>query len=178
MIHIETARLVLRNYRTSDFEDIKKYFANEEVSRYEDFYPMTDEQIKRIIHDWKDMDNRLVAELKSARTVIGSIGYWTDDEGHHCIDYDFNPDYSKTGYATEAGQALLCYMFETIGINSVYGDCDIQNISSWKLLERLGFRRIQRLDNQSYKNDKSGNPILISTFLYELDKSCFERFNR
>ena len=60
-----------------------------------------------------------------------------------------------------------------MGIRAIYGDCDVQNVSSWKLLERLGFQRINKLDNQSYKNDKNGNPILISTFLYGLDKDQF-----
>ncbi len=48
-------------------------------------------------------------------------------------------------------------------------------VSSWKLLERLGFQRIRQLDNQSYKNDEIGNPILISTFLYELDKAKYNK---
>ena len=48
MIFIETKRLILRNYQTGDFADIRAYFSNEEVSRYEDFYPMTDAQIAEI----------------------------------------------------------------------------------------------------------------------------------
>ncbi len=171
LISIETDRLLLRNYRVTDFEDIIKYFSNEEVSRYEDFYPMSEEQVRNIITEWKDMDNRLVAELKSKRNVIGSVGYWIDDEGHYCIDYDFNTEYCGKGYATEASNALVHYLFESMGINTIYGDCDVQNVSSWKLLERLGFQRISQFDNQSYKNDENGNPILISTFLYKLDKA-------
>ena len=170
MIHIETERLIIRNYKTTDFKDVFAYFSNEEVSRYEDFYPMSEEQVRDIINEWKDMDNRLVAELKSKNIVIGSIGYWTDDEGHHCIDYDFNPAYGGHGYATEAGEALVRYMFENVGVGAVYADCDVQNVSSWKLLERLGFERMEQLDNQSYKNDKDGNPIIISTYLYGLKK--------
>ena len=177
MITIETSRLLLRNYRVTDFEDIIKYFSDEEVSKFEDFYPMSGEQVKNIITEWQDMDNRLVAELKSKQNVIGSIGYWIDDEGHYCMDYDFNPEYCGQGYATEAGNALIRYLFESVGISTIYGDCDVRNISSWKLLERLGFNRIRRLDNQSYKNDKNGNPILISTFLYELDKAQFNLSN-
>ena len=65
MITIETSRLLLRNYRVTDFEDIIKYFSDEEVSRFEDFYPMSEKQVKNIITEWQDMDNRLVAELKS-----------------------------------------------------------------------------------------------------------------
>ena len=83
MIALETERLILRNYHPSDFKDIFAYFSNEEVSRYEDFYPMSEEQVQVIIDEWKNMDNRLVAELKTHSIVIGSIGYWIDDEGHH-----------------------------------------------------------------------------------------------
>jgi ribosomal-protein-alanine N-acetyltransferase len=178
MIAIETDRLLLRNYRVTDFEDIIKYFADEEVSKYEDFYPMSEEQVRNIITEWKDMDNRLVAELKSQHNVIGSVGYWIDDEGHYCIDYDFNPRYCGKGYATEASNALIHYLFESVGISAIYGDCDVQNVSSWKLLERLGFKRISQLDNQSYKNDENGKPILISTFLYELDKAKYNKSNK
>ena len=97
MITIETSRLLLRNYRVTDFEDIIKYFSDEEVSKFEDFYPMSGEQVKNIITEWQDMDNRLVAELKSKQHVIGSIGYWIDEEGHYCMDYDYNPEYCGQG---------------------------------------------------------------------------------
>lgn len=93
MIHLETERLLLRNYEEEDLLDIMEYFSDEEVSRYEDFYPMSENQIKEIISEWKNMDNRLVAELKSNQKVVGSVGYWIDKEGHHCIDYDFNPEF-------------------------------------------------------------------------------------
>ena len=88
MVFLETERLQLRNYRETDFPDVMKYFSSEEVSRYEDFDPMSETQVKEIISEWKDMDNRLVAELKESHKVIGSVGYWIDEEGHHCIDYD------------------------------------------------------------------------------------------
>ena len=174
MIFLETERLFLRNYKETDFSDVMKYFSSEEVSKFEDFYPMSEVQVKRIITEWKEMDNRLVAELKSSHTVIGSIGYWTDDEGHHCIDYDFNPDYGGMGYATEAGKKLIQYLFETLGVSGVYGDCDVRNEASWKLMERLGLSRMQKLDNQSYKKDKNNKPIMISTYLYGLEKNDYE----
>ena len=119
MVRLETKQLILRNYQPEDFYDIRKIFSNEEVSRYEDFYPMSDEQITNIITEWKNMDNRLVVERETDGIVIGCIGYWVDDEGHHCIDYDFNPEYGRNGYATEAGNALIHYLFETI-VDAIY----------------------------------------------------------
>lgn len=166
MMQLETDRLILRNYRESDIGDLKAYFANEEVAKYEDFYPMTEDEIINLAAEWRSMDNRLVAELKSERRVIGSIGYWIDDDADYSIDFDFNPVYAKKGYATEAGQELVRYLFESVGIEKLYGDCDVRNENSWKLLERLGFQRIGQIDNESYKDDKDGNPILISIYLY------------
>lgn len=170
MLTLKTERLTLRNYSKTDFSDIKKFLSNEKVSEYEDFYPMTDEEISNIIEEWKDLDNRLVVELNETHTVVGSVGYWTDAEAHHCIDFDFNPAYNGNGYATEAATEMVHYLFHTVGVTAVYGDCDVRNESSWKLLERLGFQRMQQLDNQSYKNDENNKPILISTYLYGLEK--------
>ena len=64
MVLLETERLLLRNYKEEDFSDIMEYFSHEEVSRYEDFYSMSENQVKKIIAEWKNMDNRFVAELK------------------------------------------------------------------------------------------------------------------
>ena len=58
MVLLETARLLLRNYKEEDFSDVMSYFSSEEVSRYEDFYPMSEAQVKKIISEWKDMDNQ------------------------------------------------------------------------------------------------------------------------
>ena len=72
---------------------------------------------------------------------------------------------------TEACKELIHYLFDTKGISEVFGDCDVRNEASWKLMERLGFERMQRLDNQSYKNDVNGQPIIIQTYLYGRKKS-------
>lgn len=168
MIKLETERLIIRNYKTEDYHDIYDYFSHEEVARYEDFYPMSGEEVKEQIDEWKDKDSRMVVEIKDQHKVIGSIGYFIDEDGDYSIDYDFNPIYGKKGYATEAGKELVRYLFSNLGVKKLYADCDTQNENSWKLLERLGFQRIGRLDNESYKEDANGNPILVSIYLYRI----------
>lgn len=166
MIKLETERLILRNYKLDDIEGVYDYFSNDEVARYEDFNPMTKEEVKDLVIEWSLMDNRLVAVLKDTQRVIGSIGYWIDENSKYSIDYDFNPKFSNKGYATEAATKLLQYMFDELKISNIFADCDIENVNSYRLLERLGFYRIKRLDNKSYKKDHEGNPILISIYLY------------
>jgi [ribosomal protein S5]-alanine N-acetyltransferase len=130
---------------------------------------MSDTQVKKLIHEWKEKDNRLVVELKDKSTVIGSIGYFIDEDGDYSIDYDFNPLYGKMGYATEAGETLVTHLFHTVGVTEIYGDCDINNANSWRLLERLGFQRITQIDNESYKDDIDGKPILTNIYLYKIE---------
>lgn len=172
MIYLETERLILRNYKPDDFEDIYAYFSNDEVAKYEDFYPMSEEEVKELIDEWKDKDSRMVVELKNQNTVIGSIGYFIDDDGDYSMDFDFHPNYGKQGYATEAGEMLLNYLFGTLHVEKVFGDCDIRNVNSWRLLERLGFKKISQMDNESYKDDADGNPILISIYLYSIERTA------
>lgn len=166
MIKLETERLVLRNYKIEDIEEVYSYFSNEEVARYEDFHPMTIEEVTEEVTEWSTMDNRLVAVLKDSDKLIGSVGYWIDENGDYSIDYDFNPKFSKKGYATEATSRLLDYLFINLKIPKIFGDCDIRNVNSYRLLERLGFDRVEQINNESYKNDKNGNPILIDIYLY------------
>lgn len=166
MIYLETDRLALRNYTMEDMEDLMEIFSQEEVAQYEDFDPMTKDEVNELIVDWIHKDHRMVVIQKNSNKVIGCVGYWVDEDGDYSIDYDFNPRYSKLGFATEAANKLLTYLFEELKILKIYGDCDIRNENSWHLLERLGFQRIQQLDNESYKEDDKGNPILISIYLY------------
>lgn len=166
MIRLETERLILRNYQLDDIAEVYDYFSNEEVARYEDFYPMSKEEVVELVTEWMTMENRLVAVLKDTDKVIGSIGYWIDEDGDYSIDFDFNPKSGKQGYATEAASKLLKYLFEDIKIQKIFGDCDIRNENSYHLLERLGFERIEQIDDVSYKDDEDGKPILISIYLY------------
>ncbi|HKM34528.1 MAG TPA: GNAT family N-acetyltransferase [Lachnospiraceae bacterium] len=171
MIRLETERLILRNYQLTDIEDVYEYFSKEEVAKYEDFDPMTMEEVTEEVTEWADMDNRLVAVLKETQKVIGSVGYWVDEDEDYSIDFDFNPTFGKEGYATEAAHKLLDYLFTEKKIPKIFGDCDIRNENSYKLMERLGFKRIEQIDNESYKDDAQGNPIKISIYLYLKDNS-------
>lgn len=175
MIKLETERLILRNYQLDDIEEVYDYFSKEETAIYEDFYPMTKKEVTDLVTEWAKMDNRLVAVLKDTGNVIGSVGYWIDEKGDYSIDYDFNSKFSKHGYAFEAASNLIQYLFNELKIPKIFGDCDVRNSNSYRLLERLGFEKIKQLDNESYKNDQDGNAILISIYLYLKKNNNFKQ---
>jgi RimJ/RimL family protein N-acetyltransferase len=56
------------------------------------------------------------------------------------------------GYATEAVGRLLAYLFEELGLRRVIAETDVLNDPSWRLLERLGFRReAHQVENAWFK---------------------------
>lgn len=183
MIRIETERLILRNYSESDTSDVFEYMSHEEVARYEDFDPMSMEEVSKWVLDNSKKDSRLVAELKESGKVIGSVGYFFDGEDdedeaklkNYRLDYDFNPLYGKKGYATEAARGVVAHVFNDLGGRRLGADCDVRNESSCKLLERLGFRREGHLvEGTAYKGDENDEPIIISIYLYAMLKREFE----
>jgi RimJ/RimL family protein N-acetyltransferase len=45
------------------------------------------------------------------------------------------------GYVTEALAAVLEFAFDELGLVSVTADCHIDNVASWRVLEKAGMRR-------------------------------------
>jgi ribosomal-protein-alanine N-acetyltransferase len=175
MIRFETERLILRNYTMDDAPAVHEYLSNEEVSRYEDFWPLTIEEVTEGLSEWKDMDNRMAVVLKETGELIGSVGYWDDEEDEdgeteYSIDFDFNPRFWHKGYAFEAAKEVVRHLTEDLHVKEIYGDCDERNIASAKLMERLGFRLMDIVDD-AYKEDADGNPIMIRSKEYKLTGS-------
>lgn len=52
----------------------------------------------------------------------------------------FNKNCWGNGYAAESGEALTRQAFSN-EIHRIYGECDPEDVRSWKLLEALGFHR-------------------------------------
>ena len=170
MIYFGTERLILRNYTMDDVPAVHEYFSNEEVSRYEDFWPQTVEDVTEGLSEWKDMDNRMAVVLKETGELIGSVGYWDDEEDgetEYSIDFDFNPRFWHRGYAFEAAKEVVRHLIEDLHVKEIYGDCDERNTASSRLLERLGFQLIETVDD-AYKEDADGNPIMIKSRVYKL----------
>ena len=83
----ETERLILRNYTMDDVPAVHESLSNEEVSRYEDFWPQTVEEVAEDLSDWKDMDNRMAVVLKETGELIGSVGFLPFLHGVHPYAY-------------------------------------------------------------------------------------------
>lgn len=165
-ILIETERLLLRRYRKSDLQDLFEYLSDPKVVEYEPYKPMSLEETKSNL-EWRiGTEDMIAVELKSSHRMIGNVYLGKQEFESLEIGYVFHRAYWRKGYARESCEALIRQAFAN-GAHRIYAECDPQNISSWKLLESLGFRREAHfLQNVFFWKDPNGKPIWKDTYVY------------
>jgi len=67
------------------------------------------------------------------------------------IGFVADVNYEGRGYISEAVNGVLDMLFNNLGAHRVKSDCSENNVRSWRLLERCGFRREGHLrQNRKY----------------------------
>ena len=171
MIYYETERLILRNYQLDDVSDFYEYMSQEFTAKYQCYTPLSLEKSTRAVTKRLGDDAYLVCELKENGKVIGNLEYTKGDDGNYEIGYEFSEKYGKKGYATEACKALISHLFLNLNARRISASMDEPNINSWRLKERLGFRREAHfIESEASFNEKDerGNPIFVNCFVYAL----------
>lgn len=147
---IETERLLLRELRAEDENDIHEYASDTEVVRLMIWGPNTREVTRQFLDralqaqtQWPRSEVGLAIELKSERRLIGSIGLRMKDEANRTADigYVLNRKYWGPGYMTESARAILDVAFKQLKLHRVWATCDARNSASYRVMERLGMRR-------------------------------------
>lgn len=170
----ETERLILRRYRNSDLDDLFNYLSDSLVVEYEPYKAMSMSEVKDNL-EWRISTEEMIAvELKSNHKMIGNVYLGKRELDTLEIGYVFNKEYWGNGYVKESCIKLIELAFAN-GIQRIYAECDPQNLSSWKLLESLGFVRESYLKGNVYFwKDDNNNPIWKDTYIYaKLKKVAF-----
>ena len=165
-IRLETERLVLRNYRLSDFEDHYKLCADPDMMRYLiGGKPMSRLEAWRhmafLVGHWELLGyGYFAAEEKASGRFVGRIGF-TNPEGWPGFEvgWSIGPEFQGKGYATEGGRFLLNYAFDEMGKDHVISVIHPDNKPSIRVAERLG----EKLEGET---EVDGTPMLI----YGIDK--------
>lgn len=144
----ETERLILRPTLEEDAEFILellntpkwiKYIGDRNVRTVEDAREYIRikmlPQLKRLGYS----NYTLIRKTDNAK--IGTCGLY-DREGLDGIDigFAFLPDYERKGYAFEAANKLKEAAFNVFGIKAISAITENENISSQKLIEKLGLK--------------------------------------
>lgn len=168
---METERLILRRFVRDDWKDLYEYLSDENVVRYEPYPPMTPEQCKTAAKNRASSDDFWAVCLKESGKLIGNIYLAKAEQDNWEIGYVYNQAFQRKGYASEAVQAMTTYAFLHCDAHRIFAQCNPENVASWKLLERVGFRREGHLRKNVYFNcAKNGTPLWQDTYIYGMLK--------
>jgi len=150
-MYLQTSRLILRNFQDSDLEAFFAYRNDPEVAKYQGWdFPYPRERAERFIQSIKEVTLPIQGEwiqyavvLKDTNELIGDLGCHVKnaDSRQAVIGFTIASNHWRKGYANESVPILLKFLFEDMNMHRVTADCDANNIASFRLLEKLGFRR-------------------------------------
>ena len=163
---IETEELTIRNFKQSDERDLCEYMLQRVNAEFESYPNFTPEKAKEEIVSRSKSDEFFAIELKKIHKVIGNIYLRKRNFNNRELGYVLNEDYHNNGYGSAASKAMIDFAFKR-GVHRIYAECAPQNISSWKVMERIGLKREAYFEkNVSFHTDNKGNPIYWDTYVY------------
>ena len=168
MKELITERLILREFRESDYDDLFEYLSQLENNEFEGYPGITYENGREHLKYRVGSEEFYAIELKESGKVIGNIYCGNRDFGAKEVGYIVNQNYQRKGYACEALRAVIENTFKE-GVHRIYAECDPRNACSWKLLEKVGLEREAHFkQNVFFHKDENGNPIWKDTFVYAI----------
>ncbi len=158
MERIETKRLILREFRESDYDDLYEFLSKLREDEFEGCPGITYENGRQELRQRIESKEFYAMELKETGKVIGNIYCGSREFEAIEIGYIVNKDYQKNGYALEALNAVAAAGF-CRGVHRIYAQCDPHNEPSRRLLEAAGFRKEALLrENVFFFRDENGDP--------------------
>lgn len=152
--HVETERLVMREFRTEDAPGLLKLNSNLEVIKYLHMEPMKNMEeaiadVKWVTDQYpKNNIGRWIVIEKSTGKFMGWSGLKLEDmemNGHHNfydVGYRFLPEFWGKGYATESAIASVKYGFEEMNLDKINAAAHHKNLGSRKVLQKTGLKEI------------------------------------
>ena len=145
---INTERLVLREIKESDAQQLVKWRSDPEVYKYFTI-PRTltvEEHLNWYRNSYVSDANRidLIALERVEQNAVGVFGI-KKKIGGSCVEISYlvDPQYQSRGYAREAMIALMCFAKERWGCETAMAEIHKNNISSIEFAKRLGFSEIK-----------------------------------
>lgn len=144
---LSTERLNVRKLEKTDAGELFRYRSLPEVYRFQTFQPVELRQADEFIDNTAQRCNlpgtwfQLAVRLKGENRLIGDIGLHFLMSGVQVeIGYTLTPDAQGKGYAREALDAVIAYLFSELGKDKIIASVDPGNRKSIRLLQRLGMR--------------------------------------
>jgi len=136
---LETDRLVLRPFAEGDLEQIATWF--EGLMKQQERNATAS---KFLDHCFREYQRRGIGPwamvLKVSSEVVGHCGFPHLDERRRIgeVNYMVADPYRRRGLATETVRALLQFGFEDLQLNRIQARCQLENLASERVMQKVG----------------------------------------
>lgn len=149
---LKTLRLQLRPFCDADYGTFFTYRNDPLVYRYQGWkVPYLPAYAHEFIEKMKiavpgtpgEWYQFAIVPHDSSNYMIGDVAFHVTRTNPRLayIGYTLMPSAWGHGYANEAVRRLLDFLFRELNLHRVLAECDVDNLASVRLLERLRFRR-------------------------------------
>lgn len=179
MVNISTKRLHIRNLQIDDIDDFHSYRSNPEVTLYQGFDVMNKTQALEFIKVQKDnifgspgkWGQYGIIEMRTNKLIGDCAIKLTENDPRIAeIGMTLNPHFQKQGFAKEAMIGIITWLFDVKGIHRISEIVDVENFSSIKLLESLGFNKEGHFVENIFFNGKWGSEFQYAMLKREWKK--------
>ena len=159
---IETPRLLLRGFNEDDFEAVHNYASSAENTAYMLFGPNSEDDTRAFIKRAmataakEPLTNYSFAVvLKETGNLIGACDLSLQGDSPE-VGWILHKNHWGKGYGTEMGRALLELGFAGHNLHRIVALCDMENVGSSRIMEKLGMRREGMFREYRRARDNSG----------------------
>ena len=173
-MQIQTQRLFLREFVTSDWQAVLAYQSDPRYLRFYEWEHRTESEVRAFVQRFVNLQNeqprtkyQLAITLNGQ--LIGNCGVRFDRANSRVAElgYEIAPDYWRKGYASEAARAMLALGFDTLNAHRIDAWCIAENIASANLLEKLGFKREGVVREQRWFKERWWDALLYGLLEHE-----------
>lgn len=167
---LESERLVMKNYSSSDTENLLFLRSEPLVWRYSDKLVVknvseANQLIETILGNYDNNKCEFQALfLKGTNEYIGEAGLLSYNPRckRGVIGYNLHPKFWGLGYATEITKALVCYLYEDLKLERIEALTAERNLASRKVLEKAGFIQEGTFRNFAYIDNEFLNVMMYA----------------
>lgn len=180
---LETSRLLLVPSSMKYFEERSRIASDIENTRFMMFLPETSEEtyayIKKCETQWES-ENQTLFEFdillkEQNNKYIGGISFEllfdnpeiVKKNGKHCahMGWILDKNFWNKGFASEGARCVLEFA-KSLGVKTMIAQCDADNIGSWRVMEKVGMKKIS---DDGIRYNKSEPNLAKTEFMYIID---------
>ncbi|MEN1938587.1 GNAT family N-acetyltransferase [Paenibacillus sp. 102] len=162
---LETKRLILTKLEVSHLDDLFEVYSDPQTTTY----------VPRNVHEDKEETRSLLEKMMETtkegksfvwsvifqenQKAIGTCGIWLLPHSSASLGAVISPLYWGKGIIVEASEELIKFGFQELSLNRIEGRCDVKNIASERVMQKLkmtyeGILRQSVRINDVYRDSK------------------------